>query len=168
MEFLKNKNSKNILFPYYFCCELRVICLENENPWWNMILWTSSLPSTWPKVYSKILLHKVTILMFSQELIWRGEIKCTNVLVSGLILKMRRYASWEMMYFIAFSFGYTSYQSRPRGSRAFRLSSRTIVEDSKKWLSSYADWLRSILYCYLLTYFRITNSLPIVTLAHAQ
>ena len=33
MEFLKNKNSKNILFPYYFCCELRVICLENEHPW---------------------------------------------------------------------------------------------------------------------------------------
>ena len=27
--------------------------------------------------------------MFSQELIWRGEIKCTNVLVSGLIFKMR-------------------------------------------------------------------------------
>ena len=23
-------------------------CLENEHPWWNMILWTTSLPSTWP------------------------------------------------------------------------------------------------------------------------
>ena len=33
--------------------------------------------------------HQATMLMFSQELIWRGEICYTNVVVSGLILKMR-------------------------------------------------------------------------------
>ena len=69
------------------CCELCVICLESEHPWWNMILWTTSLLSTWRKVYSKNSIHRV--LMFSQELIWRGEICYTNIVVSGLILKMR-------------------------------------------------------------------------------
>ena len=83
-----------------------------------------------------------------------------------------RYVSWEMMYFIAFSLGYSSYQSRPRGSRAFRMSSRTIVERFWKMVvfvclftpkytllllthfrkTKYADWLRSIFYFYLLTF----------------
>ena len=77
------------LFPYYVCCELHLICLGNEHPWWNMILWSTPLPSTWPKVYSKISLHKAMMLMFLQELIWTGEICYTNIVVSWLILKMR-------------------------------------------------------------------------------
>ena len=157
------------------CCELRVICLENEHSWWNLILWTTSLPSTWPKVH---LIPKVTLLIFSQELIWRGEICYANIVVSRLILKMKwRYASWEMMYLIALSFSYTSYQSRPRGRRAFRLSLRTIDERFQKmvifvcWLTpkytllllthvrrpKYADWLRSIFYCYLLIFGNLTR-----------
>ena len=89
-----------------------------------------------------------------------------------------RYTSWEMTYFTAFSFGctetffqtwiratcLTSFQSRPRGSRAFRVSS-TIIDRQERllstnhrrdgrfrnWLSLYADCLRSIFYCYLLS-----------------
>ena len=61
------------------CCELSVICLVASRKWipyplWNLILWTTSLPSRWPKVYSKISLHNV----FS-----------TNIVASRLILKMR-------------------------------------------------------------------------------
>ena len=61
------------------CCELSVICLVASRKWipyplWNLILWTTLLPSRWPKVYSKISLHNV----FS-----------TNIVVSRLILKMR-------------------------------------------------------------------------------
>ena len=133
---------------------LRVICLENEHPWWNMILWTTSLPSTWPKVYSTISLHKVT-MTFSQEFIWRGETCYTNIVVSGLGLTAEYTEKW-----------------RPRDSWAFRLSSRTIEERFRKvvifvcWLTAnytllllthfrktkYSDWLRSIFYFYLLTF----------------
>ena len=87
------------------------------------------------------ILHKVTMLMSSRELIWRGEICYANIVVSRLILKMKwRYASWEMMYFIALSFSYTSYQSRPRGRRAFRLSLRTIDERFRKMVI-FVCWL---------------------------
>ena len=171
MEFLKNKNSKNILFPYYFCCELRVICLENEHPWWNMILWTSSLPSTWPKVYSKILLHKVTILMFSQELIWRGEIKCTNVLVSGLILKMRSKDTLLEKWCISLPFHSVTLAIKADHEAAehfvcHRGPSSKIPKNG--YLCMLIDSEVYSIVTYLLTYLRITSSLPIVTLAHAQ
>ena len=92
---------------------LRVICLENEHPWWNMILWTTSLTSTWPKVYSKISWHKVT-MTFSQELIWGRETCYTNI---DWFLDL--FWRWEVKIrslrndadFIAFSLGYTSYQA---------------------------------------------------------
>ena len=44
-----------------------------------------------------------------------------------------------MVYFFAFLFGYTSYQSRARGSRASRLSSSTMDKHSEKWLALYAN-----------------------------
>ena len=171
MEFLKNKNSTNILFPYYFCCELRVICLENEHPWWNMILWTSSLPSTWPKVYSKILLHKVTILMFSQELIWRGEIKCTNVLVSGLILKMRSKDTLLEKWCISLPFHSVTLAIKADHEAAehfvcHRGPSSKIPKNG--YLCMLIDSEVYSIVTYLRTYLRITSSLPIVTLAHAQ
>ena len=45
------------------------------------------------------------MLMFSPESIWRAEICYTNIVVSGLIFEDEkwRYASREMMYFIALS-----------------------------------------------------------------
>ena len=36
------------------------------------------------------------------------------------------------------------------------------TKDSENWFSLYADWLRSIIILMLLTYFRKTNSMPIV------
>ena len=45
--------------------------------WWNLILWTTSLPSTWPKV-------------FSQKLVWSGEIHYTNIVVLDLFWR------WEV------------------------------------------------------------------------
>ena len=73
-----------------------------------------------------------------------------------------RYASWEMLYFIAFSFGYTRYQNRPRGSRAFRLSSRTIDERFRK-IFIFVCWLTPKYTPLLLTHFRKSSSMPIVT-----
>ena len=175
IEFLKNKNLKSILFPYYMCCELRVICLENEHPWWNAILWTTSLLSTWPKFYSKISLLKVTILMFSQELIWRRE---------NLLYKYRGFWTYfedknedtllEKWCIISLPFHSVTLAV---GSQAFRLSSRTFDERFRKmvilvcWLTlhytllllthfrktKYSDWLRSIFYCYLLTFRKLTR-----------
>ena len=107
------------------CCELRVICQENEHPWWNMILWTTSLPSTWPKVYDADVYTGVDLerrkLLYKYRGFW-----------TYFEDEKRRYASWEMMYFIAFSFGCTSYQSQARGSRESRFSSKTIDERFRK------------------------------------
>ena len=68
----------------------------------------------------------------------------------------------ENWYFIAFSFGFTSFQSRPRGSREFSF----VIQDHrrkipKKWLSLNADWLRLIFYCYLLTFGKLTPCLKL-------
>ena len=83
------------------------------------------------------------MLMFSQELIQRGEICHTNIMVCGLILKMRSgYTYSKMVYFIAFSFGYSSYQSRPRGRQAFSLSLKTINKRFRKMII-FVCWLTS-------------------------
>ena len=100
-----------------------------------------------------------------------------------------RYASWEMIYFTAFSFGctatffqtsiratcLTSFQSRPRSSRAFRLSS-TIIDRQEPLLSTnhrrdgrfrkliiFVCSLAPKYILLLLTHFRKTNSMAIVT-----
>ena len=124
--------------------------------------------------------------MFSQELIWSGEICYTNIVVSGLILKMRSEGTLQedMTYFIAFSFSYTAtfFQTWIRATCLTKLSKQTTrqpsisvtIEDyrqiivatkySEKWLYLYAYWLRSIFYCCsLITHFRKTNSMAKVT-----
>ena len=55
-----------------------------------------------------------------------------------------RHASWEKTYFIAFP------------AKHFVCHREPSTKDSEKWLSLYADWLRSILYCYLLTFGKLT------------
>ena len=141
------------------CCELCVICQENEHPWWNMIVLTTSVPSTWPKVYSKISLHKATMLMFSQELIWRGEICYTNIVVSRLILKMRREDTLLEKWCISFPFHSVTLAIKADHEAAENLvcHRRPSTKDSEKRFSSYADWLRSICYLLLLTHFRKTK-----------
>ena len=126
--------------------------------------------------------------MFSQELIWSGEICYTNIVVSGLILKMRSEGTLQedMTYFIAFSFSYTAtfFQTWIRATCLTKLSKQTTrqpsisvtIEDyrqiiiivatkySEKWLYLYAYCLRSIFYCCsLITHFRKTNSMAKVT-----
>ena len=124
--------------------------------------------------------------MFSQELIWSGEICYTNIVVSGLILKMRSEGTLQedMTYFIAFSFSYTAtfFQTWIRATCLTKLSKQTTrqysisytiedyrqiiiivaTKDSEKWLSLYAYWLRSISIV-TLTHFRKTNSMAKVT-----
>ena len=114
-----------------------------------MILWTTSLPSKWPKVYSKISLHKVTILMFSQELIWK-EICYTNIVVSGLILKMRSEDTILEKWCISLPFHSLTIAIKADHEAAenFVCHRGPPTKDSKKWLYLYADWLQSILYCY--------------------
>ena len=85
---------------------------------------------------------KVKMLMFSQELIWRGEICYTNVVVSGLILKMR---SEDIRFlrndadFIVFSLGYTRYQADHEAAEHCVCHRGPLTKDSEKWLSLYAD-----------------------------
>ena len=97
-----------------------------------------------------------------------------------------RYASWEMIYFTAFSFGCTAtfFQTWIRATCLTKLSKQTTrqpsisvtIKDyrqiiiivatkySEKWLYLYAYCLRSIFYCCsLITHFRKTNSMAKVT-----
>ena len=82
---------------------------------------------------------------FSQELIWIGESCYPKIMVSGLILKIRSEDTLLKKRCIPLPF-----------RQAFCFSSRTIDERVRKWLSLYADWLRSILYCYLLTFGKLS------------
>ena len=140
------------------CCQLHVICLGNEHPWWNMILWSTPLPSTWPKVYSKISLHKAMMLMFLQELIWRGEICYTNIVVSGLILKKRSEDTVLEKWCISLPFYLVTraIKADHEATEHFVFNRGPSTKDSEKWWSLYADWLRSILYCYLLTFGKLS------------
>ena len=54
-------------------------CIKHKNSkiWWKLILWTTLLPSKWPRV-------------FSQKLIWSGEIYYTNIVVLDLFWR------WEV------------------------------------------------------------------------
>ena len=125
----------------------------NTHPWWNMILWTTSLPSKWQNLYSKISLHKVTMLTFSQELIWK-EICYTDIVVSGLILKMRSEDTLLEKWCISLPFHSVTLAIKADHEAAEHFVCRRgpPTKDSEKWLYLYADWLRSILYCYLLTF----------------
>ena len=123
--------------------------LENEHAWWNLILWTTYtlLPSTWPKVYSKISLHNV----FTGGDLERSEIYYTNIVVCKLFWRWEvkiRFLRNDVIHCIfiwlhsnIFKLEYRqhvsqaikTYQRRPRGSRAFHLSSRTIIGKSSLW-----------------------------------
>ena len=137
----------------------------------------TSLPSTWPKVSSKISLHKVTMLMFSQELIWSGEICFTNIVVSGFILKMRSEVN-TLLEKWCISLPFHSVTLAIKADT--RQPSISFIIEDHPWLSLYGNWLRSTLYCCLLTfeklsmligsevysiltYFRKTNLMAIVT-----
>ena len=117
----------------------------------------TSLPSTWPKVYSKISLHKVTMLMFSHELIWRGEICYTNIVVSGLILKMRSEDALLEKWCNSLPFTIRSVtlaiKADHEAAEHFACHRGPTTKDSENWLSLHADWPRSILYCYLVLTF---------------
>ena len=162
-------------FQFIFCyvtvktiSVLLVIRLENEHPRWN---------SDPVNLNSKISQHKVTMLMFSQELIWRGEICYTNIVVFEY--EKWRYASWELMYFIAFSFGHALVAIKAdhdshEAAEHFVCHRGPSTKDSETeivvfvcWLTpkytllllthfrktKYADWLRSIFWCFLLVTF---------------
>ena len=132
------------------CCELLVICLENEHPWWNMILWTTWLPSRWRKVYSKISLHKLTMLMFPQELIWRGENCYTNIVKIRMRSEETLLEKWCIsMHFHSVTL---TIKADHEAAEHFVCHGGPSTKDSEKWLSLYADWLQSILYCCLLTF----------------
>ena len=162
-------------FPSYFLLrdsenDLSIACQSPGK-------WTSSVKHDPVNLNSKISQHKVMMLMFSQELIWRGEICYTNIVVFGLILNMRKEDALLEKWCVSLPFirsRTSSDQSRPRGSRAFCLSPRTIDERFRNWncylcmlidfevysivtysfrKTKYADWLRRIFWCFLLVTF---------------
>ena len=111
-------------------------CMKNKNSktWWNLILWTTSLTGTWPKV-------------FSQKLVWSGEIHYTNIVVLDLFwrwevkLRFLRNDAYHCIFIRLHGNIFqtsksatclTSYQRKPRGGQAFRLPSRTIDKSSAR------------------------------------
>ena len=115
--------------------------------------------------------HQATMLMFSQELIWRGEICYTNVVVSKLILKMRSEDTFLEKWFISLPFHSVTLAIKADHEAAehfvcHRGPSSKIPKNG--YLCMLIDSEVYSIVTYLLTYLRITSSLPIVTLAHAQ
>ena len=115
--------------------------------------------------------HQATMLMFSQELIWRGEICYTNVVVSGLILKMRSEDTFLEKWCISLPFHSVTLAIKADHEAAehfvcHRGPSSKIPKNG--YLCMLIDSEVYSIVTYLLTYLRITSSLPIVTLAHAQ
>ena len=115
--------------------------------------------------------HQATMLMFSQELIWRGEICYANVVVSALILKMRSEDTFLEKWCISLPFHSVTLAIKADHEAAehfvcHRGPSSKIPKNG--YLCTLIDSEVYSIVTYLLTYFRITNSLPIVTLAHAQ
>ena len=98
------------------------------------------------------------MLMFSQELIWRGEICYTNVVVSRLILKMRSEDTFLEKWCISLPFHSVTVAIKADHEAAehFVCHRGPSSKDSEKWLSLYANLLRSILYCYLLTFEKLS------------
>ena len=124
---IKNKNSK--------------IC-------WNLMLWTTSLPSTWPKV-------------FSQKLIWSGEIYYTNIVVLDLFwrwevkIRFLRNNAFHCVFIRLHGNTFSNLKTRNLSKQTTRQPSISFViedhrqiivttNDSENRLSLYADWLRSI------------------------
>ena len=111
--------------------------------------------------------------MFSQELIWRREICYTTIVV----LKMRSEDTLLQQWCISLCFNSVTHQhfflNLNMRNLSHKLSKQSMsflcrrwlstnltmtmiiiiaTNDSENWLSLYADWLRSIFYCYLVTF----------------
>ena len=154
------------------CCELSVICLVSSRKWipyplWNLILWTTSLPSRWPKVYSKISLHNVL---------------STNIVVSRLILKMRsedmlleklcislRFHSVTRQHFFKLEYAQLVSQAIKADHEEAehfvchsRLSTNHHCDELFQKLVIFVCWLAPN-YKSIVTYFRKTNSIAMVT-----
>ena len=115
--------------------------------------------------------HQATMLMFSQELIWRGEICYANVVVSALILKMRSEDTFLEKWCISLPFHSVTLAIKADHEAAehFVCHRGPLSKIPKNgYLCMLIDSEVYSIVTYLLTYLRITSSLPIVTLAHAQ
>ena len=154
------------------CCELSVICLVSSRKWipyplWNLILWTTSLPRRWPKVYSKISLHNVL---------------STNIVVSRLILKMRSedmlleklcislcFHSVTRQHFFKLEYAQLVSQAIKADHEEAehfvchsRLSTNHHCDERFQKLVIFVCWLAPN-YKSIVTYFRKTNSIAMVT-----
>ena len=115
--------------------------------------------------------HQATMLMFSQELIWRGEICYANFVVSALILKMRSEDTFLEKWCISLPFHSVTLAIKADHEAAehFVCHRGPLSKIPKNgYLCMLIDSEVYSIVTYLLTYLRITSSLPIVTLAHAQ
>ena len=102
---------------------------------------------------------------YTMLLIWSGEIYYTNLVVSRLFL------TWEvMMYFTVFSFGYMATRLIKADHEAAEhfvchrgLSTNHRRDERFRKLAIFVCWLTPRYILLLLTYFRKTVSMPIVT-----
>ena len=93
---------------------------------------------------------KLTMLMFPQELIWRGENCYTNILKIRMRSEETLLEKWCIsMHFHSVTL---TIKADHEAAEHFVCHGGPSTKDSEKWLSLYADWLQSILYCNLLTF----------------
>ena len=110
LNFLKKKNSKNILFPYYVCSKLCVICLVASRKWTSLV---KPNPVSYMYFVAKHMTESLLLNFITQcfHRRWFGAEKSITQIswvVSYFEDEKWRYASWEMMWFTAFSFRYTA------------------------------------------------------------
>ena len=122
---------------------------KNSKIWWNLILWTASVPSTWPKV-------------FSQKLVWSGEIHYTNIVVLDLFWRWEvklRFLRNEAFHCVFIRLHGNIFSNLKKRNWSHKLSTQTTrqpsissaiedhrqiivaTNDSVSRLSLYADWL---------------------------
>ena len=129
-------------------------CMKNKNSkiWWILILRTTSLPSMWPKV-------------FSQKLVWSGEIHYTNIVVLDLFWRWEvklRFLRNDAFHCVFIRLHGNIFSNLKKRNLSHKLSTQTTrqpsissaiedhrqiivaTNDSVSRLSMYADWLRSI------------------------
>ena len=148
-----------------------LLLVENEHPWWSLILFRYPALDRRPT-------PKFHYAMFSQELIWSEEIYYTKIVVlnirsedTSLRSDVLHCVSHSVIRQHFFNLNKRNLSHEPRGSRAFHLSWRAIEKSTSRQTIPKIGYLcmliSSELYS-IVTYFRKINSMPTVTLAHAQ
>ena len=147
------------------CWELRVICVVADSlvacrKWTSLVKPdTIPMPSTWPKVYSKISLRNVFtgVDLKRRNLSYKNrgfEHKKWRYLLEKWCTSLR-FHSVTRQHFFKLEYAQLVSRATRQPSISFVMEGYRQINletnDSENRLSLYADWLRIIYYCYLLS-----------------